>query len=152
MFSFGRLFLKSLTPEEKKLIHRFYEELDGPKIDFFLRFLREMSEEEKKDLISELFAVLHCLAKCGCCSRHQVENPCKLLLEDPVEAPDVGKQCPCHCRTIARTITILLTILLNRTPIIGVLSGSWVENGIYTAPEEFYPLLEQIADRDIPQE
>ena len=111
-----------------------------------------MSEEEKKALISELFAVLHCLAKCGCCSRHQVENPCKPLLEDPLEAPHVGKQCPCHCRTIARTITILLTILLNRTPIIGVLSGSWVEYGIDTAPEEFYPLLEHIADGDIPQE
>ena len=152
MRPFGLEFWKSLNPEEKKLIYRFYEELDGPKSDFISSYLREMSEEEKKALIRELFTVLHCLAKCGCCSRHQVENPCKLLLEDPVEAPHVGKQCPCHCRTIARTITILLTILLNRTPIIGVLSGSWVEYGIDTAPEEFYPLLEHIADGDIPQE
>ena len=152
MIPFGLRFWKSLTPEENKLIYRFYDELNGSKSDFILSYLREMSEEEKKALIRELFAVLHCLAKCGCCSRHQVENPCKLLLEDPVEAPHVGKQCPCHCRTIARTITILLTILLNRTPIIGVLSGSWVKNGIDTAPEKFRSLLEQIADRDIPQE
>ena len=152
MFPFGLRFWRSLTDDERDLIYGLYEEIDGPKIDFFLRFLREMSEEEKQTLISELFTVLRCLAKCGCCSRHQVENPCKLLLEDPIEAPNVGKQCLCHCRTIVRTITILLTILLNGTPIIGVLSGAWVENGIETAPEKFRPLLEQIADGDNPQE
>ena len=152
MFPFGLRFWRSLTDDERDLIYGLYEEIDGPKIDFFLRFLREMNEEEKQTLISELFTVLRCLAKCGCCSRHQVENPCKLLLEDPIEAPNVGKQCPCHCRTIARTITILLTILLNGPPIIGVLSGTWVENGIDTAPEEFRSLLEHIADRDNPQE
>lgn len=152
MFPFGRRFLKSLTDDESDLIYGLYEELNGPKSDFISSYLREMNEEEKQTLISELFTVLRCLAKCGCCSRHQVENPCKLLLEDPIEAPNVGKQCLCHCRTIARTITILLTILLNETPIIGVLSGSWVKSGIETAPEKFRPLLKDIADRDIPQE
>lgn len=152
MFYFDLGFWRLLTADEKKLIFRFYEEFDGPKSDFISLYLREMSEEKKKALIRELFTVLHCLAKCGCCSRHQVENPCKLLLEDPVEAPHVVKQCICHCRTITRTITILLTILLNKTPIIGVLSGSWVKYGIETAPEKFRPLLKDIADRDIPQE